>query len=87
MLYIVMFVRSYQIITVKTVVSKTGNLPAHVLGNMWGQSWSNIYDLVYKPENIKADSEINLTKILAEKDIDEIEMVEIAENFFVSSRI
>ena len=66
------------------VVSKTGNLPAHVLGNMWGQSWSNIYDLVYKPENNKADSEINLTKILAEKDIDEIEMVEIAENFFVS---
>ena len=66
------------------VVSKTGNLPAHVLGNMWGQSWSNIYDLVYKYENNKADSEINLTKILAEKDIDEIEMVEIAENFFVS---
>ena len=66
------------------VVSKTGNLPAHVLGNMWGQSWSNIYDLVYKHENNKADSEINLTKILAEKDIDEIEMVEIAENFFVS---
>jgi len=66
------------------VVSKTGNLPAHVLGNMWGQSWSNIYDLVYQPENNKADSEINLTNILAEKDIDEIEMVEIAENFFVS---
>ena len=59
-------------------------MPAHVLGNMWGQSWSNIYDLVYKYENNKADSEINLTKILAEKDIDEIEMVEIAENFFVS---
>ena len=27
------------------IVSKTGPLPVHLLGNMWGQSWSNIYDL------------------------------------------
>ena len=29
------------------VVPIDGPLPVHVLGNMWGQSWSNIYDLVY----------------------------------------
>lgn len=24
----------------------TGHIPAHLLGNMWSQSWSNIYDLL-----------------------------------------
>ena len=66
------------------IVAKTGSLPAHVLGNMWGQSWSNIYDLVYTPQSNPSSSEINLTNILIEKDIDEIEMVKIAENFFIS---
>ena len=66
------------------IVAKTGSLPAHVLGNMWGQSWSNIYDLVYTPESSSSSSDINLTNILIEKDIDEIEMVKIAENFFIS---
>ena len=66
------------------VVSKEGYLPAHVLGNMWGQSWANIYDLVYSSENSEEDSFIDLTKILEEKNINEIEMVEMAENFFIS---
>ena len=64
------------------VVSKEGVLPAHVLGNMWGQSWANVYDLVYTPDNPNASSGIDLTKILEEKNIDEIEMTKIAENFF-----
>ena len=68
----------------EAVVSKAGSMPAHVLGNMWGQSWANIYDLVYTPDNPTADTNIDLTKILEEKDIGEIEMVEIAENFFLS---
>jgi len=66
------------------VVSKEGVLPAHVLGNMWGQSWANVYDLVYTPDNLNASSGIDLTKILEEKNIDEIEMTKIAENFFIS---
>ena len=66
------------------VVSKEGVLPAHVLGNMWGQSWANVYDLVYAPDNPNASSGIDLTKILEEKNIDEIEMTKIAENFFIS---
>ena len=68
----------------EAVVSKEGSMPAHVLGNMWGQSWANIYDLVYTPDNPTTDTNIDLTKILEEKDIGEIEMVEIAENFFLS---
>ena len=64
------------------VVSKTGPLPVHMLGNMWGQSWSNIYDLVYSE---KQDSKyIDVTKIIDEKSLSEIEMVEYAEDFFIS---
>ena len=64
------------------VISKTGPLPVHMLGNMWGQSWSNIYDLVYEE---KPDSKyINVTKIINEKSLSEIEMVEYAEDFFIS---
>ena len=64
------------------VISKTGPLPVHILGNMWGQSWSNIYDLVYEE---KPDSKyIDVTKIIEEKSLSEIEMVEYAEDFFIS---
>ena len=64
------------------VVSRTGPLPVHMLGNMWGQSWSNIYDLVYEE---KSDSKyIDVTKIINEKSLSEIEMVEYAEDFFIS---
>ena len=64
------------------IISKTGPLPVHMLGNMWGQSWSNIYDLVYEE---KLDSKyIDVTKIINEKSLSEIEMVEYAEDFFIS---
>ena len=64
------------------VISKTGPLPVHMLGNMWGQSWSNIYDLVYEE---KLDSKyIDVTKIINEKSLSEIQMVEYAEDFFIS---
>ena len=64
------------------VISKTGPLPVHMLGNMWGQSWSNIYDLVYEE---KPDSKyIDVTKIINDKSLSEIEMVEYAEDFFIS---
>ena len=64
------------------VISKTGPLPVHMLGNMWGQSWSNIYDLVYEE---KLDSKyIDVTKIINEKSLSDIEMVEYAEDFFIS---
>ncbi|MDC3164578.1 M2 family metallopeptidase [Gammaproteobacteria bacterium] len=64
------------------VISKTGPLPVHMLGNMWGQSWSNVYDLVYEE---KSDSKyIDVTKIINEKSLSEIEMVEYAEDFFIS---
>jgi peptidyl-dipeptidase A len=64
------------------VVPAEGMLPAHILGNMWGQSWANIYDIVFE-ENPNTES-IDLTSIIQERDLTEIEMVEIAEDFFLS---
>jgi len=56
-------------------------IPAHLLGNMWAQSWGNIYDLV-APEN--SDPGYDVTKLLADKGYDELKMVKGAEGFFTS---
>ena len=64
------------------IVSKSGPLPVHLLGNMWGQSWSNIYDIIYT-DNSKSNS-VDVTKIIEDKSLSEIDMVEYAEDFFIS---
>ena len=47
-------------------------IPAHLLGNMWAQTWGNIYDVV-APEN--ADPGYDVTKQLAAHNYSEIDMV------------
>jgi peptidyl-dipeptidase A len=64
------------------VVPIDGTLPVHVLGNMWGQSWSNIYDLVYEKDESKFS--VDVTQIIEERKINEQEMVKYAEDFFLS---
>ena len=64
------------------IVPPEGSLPVHLTGNMWGQSWSNIYDLVY-PQASQTKS-VDVTKIIKDRNINEIEMVEYAEDFFLS---
>ena len=56
-------------------------IPAHLLGNMWAQSWSNISDIVYDFDDT---SSIDLTQIILDRELSEVEMVEIAESFFLS---
>ncbi|WNC73653.1 M2 family metallopeptidase [Thalassotalea psychrophila] len=56
-------------------------IPAHLLGNMWAQSWGNVYDLV-APEN--ADPGYSVTDQLIKHEYSEIDMVKGAENFFTS---
>ena len=63
------------------VVPARGPIPAHLLGNMWGQSWENIYDILAPTNTAKA---YDLTKILKERKIDELEMVRYGERFFSS---
>ncbi|MDA9561724.1 M2 family metallopeptidase [Gammaproteobacteria bacterium] len=64
------------------IVPPEGSLPVHLTGNMWGQSWSNIYDLVY-PQASQTKS-VDVTKIIKDRNINETEMVEYAEDFFLS---
>ena len=42
------------------VVPETGPIPAHLLGNLWAQDWTNIYPLVAPPH---ADPGFSLTEI------------------------
>lgn len=63
------------------VVPQDKPIPAHLLGNMWAQTWGNIYDLV-KPEQ-KLDV-IDVTQALADNGYDELKMVKTAEGFFSS---
>lgn len=63
------------------VVDVSKPIPAHLLGNMWSQSWGNIYPLV-APEN--ADPGFDLTEIINTRGMSEREMVKSAENFFSS---
>lgn len=54
---------------------------ADLLGNMWGQSWGNIYDLVAPEGEAKG---VDITKLLEEKGYDQIKMVKTGEEFFTS---
>lgn len=63
------------------VVSANAPIPAHLLGNMWAQSWENLYDMLAPKD---ADPGYDLTAILRAKKIDEKEMVRYGERFFTS---
>ena len=62
-------------------VNPKGPIPAHLLGNMWAQSWENVFPIV-APQN--ADPGYNLTEILKRRKVDEKEMVRYGERFFTS---
>ncbi|ACT58300.1 M2 family metallopeptidase [Hirschia baltica] len=58
-----------------------GFIRADLLGNMWAQQWSNIYDIV-GPET--SGPSYDVTTKLEEKGYTPLKMVETAENFFTS---
>jgi peptidyl-dipeptidase A len=62
-------------------VPATGPIPAHMLGNIWAQDWTNIYDLVAPKD---APPTFSLDKILAARKIKPTEMVQYGERFFTS---
>ena len=63
------------------VVPADGPIPAHLLGNMWSQSWENVYPLVAPAD---ADPGYDLTAILARRNTDAVGMVKYGEGFFTS---
>ena len=56
-------------------------IPAHLLGNMWAQTWDFLYDLM-EPYPGAADFDVDAT--LQKKDYSPQEMTRSAENFYVS---
>jgi len=62
-------------------VPANGPIPAHLLGNLWAQGWTNIYPLVAPP---KADPGYDLTEILKSRNLAATDMVKFGERFFVS---
>jgi len=56
-------------------------IPAHLLGNMWSQTWDNIYPIMEPYEGVAS---LNVTAALEKQGYDEVKMVETAEAFFTS---
>jgi peptidyl-dipeptidase A len=56
-------------------------IPAHLLGNMWAQSWSNVYPLLAPAD---ADRGYDLTQTLKARNTDAKQMVRYGEGFFTS---
>jgi peptidyl-dipeptidase A len=63
------------------VVPEKGPLPAHLLGNIWAQDWSNIYPLVAPATSSTGYS---LDEILKKRKIAPLDMVRTGERFFTS---
>ena len=65
----------------KELVPDGKPIPAHLLGNMWAQSWENVYDLVKPPQR---GSTVDLTALVQGRKMDAKEMVRTGERFFMS---
>jgi len=63
------------------VVPANGPIPAHLLGNIWAQDWSNVYKLAAPAD---ADPGYDLTQILKSRNTQPLDMVHYGESFFTS---
>jgi peptidyl-dipeptidase A len=63
------------------LVPPGGPIPAHLLGNIWAQDWTHIYDQLEVPGK---GGGVDLSPILRDKKIDELAMVHYGERFFTS---
>jgi peptidyl-dipeptidase A len=65
----------------KKAMGSDGTIPAHMLGNMWGQEWHNLYkDL----EPYRGQPSIDVSASLVRQKVGPTDMVKLAEGFFVS---
>ncbi|MCS0628370.1 M2 family metallopeptidase [Telluria mixta] len=62
-------------------VPADGPIPAHLLGNMWAQSWDNLYPIL-KPAGLEKGED--LTALLEERKTSAVEMTRYAEGFYTS---
>uniref|UniRef100_F6S8L7 Angiotensin-converting enzyme n=1 Tax=Ornithorhynchus anatinus TaxID=9258 RepID=F6S8L7_ORNAN len=62
-------------------VNLRGPIPAHLLGNMWAQTWSNIYNLVVP---FPSASQVDATPAMKNKNWNPKKMFEESDSFFKS---
>lgn len=63
------------------IVSKTGPIPAHLLGNMWAQSWSNVFD--FTAPHLNKES-LDVTNEMIKQNYTADKMFRVSEDFFTS---
>jgi peptidyl-dipeptidase A len=63
------------------VQPKTGPIRADLLGNMWAQDWTNIYDVVAPPSS---DPGYDLSTVLRQRGYTPVQMVQTGERFYTS---
>lgn len=66
------------------LVPPSGMLPVHLLGNMWGQNWSNITDIALPAVTPSSGSGVDLSAILKERNATPLEMFRMGERFYTS---
>jgi len=64
-----------------SIVPEDQPIPAHLLGNMWAQSWVTVYPLAAPS---KADPGYDVSEVLKTRNIDPVGMVKYGERFFLS---
>jgi len=62
-------------------VPANGPIPAHLLGNIWAQDWSNVYPLA---ASAASDRGYSLDRILASRKMSSVDMTKTAERFFMA---
>jgi peptidyl-dipeptidase A len=63
------------------LVPERGPIPAHLVGNMWAQDWSSLYDLAVP---FRGEPSLDAGKALVAKKVDAKGMVKMGESFFTS---
>src|SRR5688572_30254741 len=63
------------------VVPEKGPIPAHLLGNIWAQDWSNLYDMVGPAQG---GGQASLTDELRRRKVSPTDMAKYGERFFTS---
>ena len=62
-------------------VPSTGPIPAHLFGNMWSQTWNNLYPIL-KPAG--QSSSYDLSQVLEQRKVTPVQMAGYAERFYTS---
>ncbi|XP_068818348.1 angiotensin-converting enzyme 2 isoform X3 [Capricornis sumatraensis] len=75
------YVRAKLMDTYPSYISPTGCLPAHLLGDMWGRFWTNLYSLTVPFEHKPS---IDVTEKMKNQSWDAERIFKEAEKFFVS---